>query len=434
MTPIKPDPQPGLFFRWLALGLTAQTAGLIWLIADPSPLLGATTTPAALAWTHLMVLGWLCALFFGAGHPLIPVLTQGRNALRWVPEVHFWLHFAGIAWMIPGFATARYDRVGVGGTLVVVGFLLFAFRGIRVAGMQAKWTASSVFWTLSSFWLLTGAGLALAAVGQRLGWFFLINPMQLLGLHVHVLLFGFFLCMLFSASAKLLPMFLLGSEKNQWGTWVAGMILNALLFVAMIHAGQEMSETLRKQMCWIAWAVLFAYYAQLQLFVREGRRLPDAGTGLFLLSTLLLVPAWMALQQFHSGASFGQQDPFSSMRLSVLLVLLTFSGCILGMAQKMVPFMLWQARYAPHLGKAKLPLTADLLHPSTLFPASLLQLCSFVLYGIALWQASGGMIRVAAMLQLASLACFALNLPRLVSHWRKPRLVPLQPQKPACNP
>ncbi|MEQ9825687.1 MAG: hypothetical protein ABQ298_14975 [Puniceicoccaceae bacterium] len=417
------DPQPLLFFCWLSLGMASLLGSILMLLMQPELLIGhAAMAPPVVAWTHLVMLGWLGSLFFAAGYQLTPVVTLNPLASRWMSRIHFALHLIGVPVMVVAFETGRYAWLAASGSAVILGFVLFAINALLSAGPSSRWNHVSLPWFAAIFWMLAGALLALMAVFMRLGWMESGNFQNVLGLHIHTMIGGFFLQLLIAAASKLVPMFMLSPEKPQHGTWIATILLNGVLFGAHFRMGEH--SPLQRQMLMIgALLALLAYGGQLIYFARKKRRRWDAGMTLFYAAHLILLPAWWYGYQFHLESN-GASNP-DLLRYSVFLTsLLVFTGCILGMAQKIVPFMLWHHLYSQYLGRAKVPQTLELLSAWTLWPiawcwgvASLMFLLAFALHSMLL-------IQLGAAALLTAFALMLCNAPTIRSHWRSPKISP----------
>ena len=419
------DPQPLLFFAWLGIGMLSLLLSIVWLLITPEILIGLPTlAPKVIAWTHLMILGWLCSLFFAAGYQLTPVVTLNPLASRWLSRVHGFLHGLGVTLMVFSFATSRYHLLAVGGTSVVSGFVLFALNVLLSAGLDPKWNHLSLMWITGIFWLLVGATMAIIAVCMRVGVMIGVNFNEIVGLHIHTMIGGFFLMLLMAAASKLVPMFMLSPEQPQYGSWIAGVVLNLALLGTYWGFHSPVGHY-RSVLMIVVLAVVIAYYAQLFYFAKTKRRKWDAGITLFYVANLTLIPAWWLLFQYHSGSLEQTGDQTYMIRSAVFIfTFLTFNGCILGMAQKIVPFMLWHHLYSKHLGKAKVPLTTDLLNTWSLWPIVVSYLAAAVLYLLALFYHLAELIRPATIAMLIAFVFVVCNAPKFISHWKQPKLTP----------
>ena len=131
---------------------------------------------------------------------------------------------------------------------------------------------------------------------------------------------------------------------------------------------------------------------------------------LFFGGCLLLLPAWMFFHQHH----LEEGPETASIRTGVFtLVILVFNGCILGMAQKIVPFMMWHHLYSKYLGNKKVPNTIDLLNSWTLWPIAAVYLVAALFFLSAFIFDASAIIRPGAITMLLAYVLFTCNAPKL---------------------
>ena len=73
----------------MLLGLTALAIGGGSLIASPPLLATYHYSPAAVAATHLFVLGWICSIVMGAMYQLVPVALETKLYSERLARVQF---------------------------------------------------------------------------------------------------------------------------------------------------------------------------------------------------------------------------------------------------------------------------------------------------------------------------------------------------------
>jgi ABC-type antimicrobial peptide transport system permease subunit len=78
---------------------------------------------------HANLAGWVSMALFGLIYGVYPAMAQSKLA-----KIHFWLHNAGMPFMLAGIYGIWHQQafgepvVGVGSLLVAIGFVLFAFN------------------------------------------------------------------------------------------------------------------------------------------------------------------------------------------------------------------------------------------------------------------------------------------------------------------
>ena len=261
----------------------------------------------------------------------------------------------------------------------------------------------------------------LRAVGAFMSHFDAINAMHA---HAHLGVVGFFTMLIVGVSYKLVPMFTLSEIQNQRRATASVWLLNVGLL------GSVVSILLRSP-----WKFAFAlvivlalavYGWELAAIVRARKRVAlDWGVRSFLtavailslLSVLAAVLAWpgLALNEF-----IGQLENLYG--FLGLIGFVTFA--IVGMLHKIVPFLVWFHTYSPHVGRAQVPVLADLY-------SERLQIIGYWTWLAGLVATSAGIVlqnncvaRGGAILLAASLTLLAVNIGKILSHVFRPVLKP----------
>jgi hypothetical protein len=104
------------------------------------------------------------------------------------------------------------------------------------------------------------------------------------------------------------------------------------------------------------------------------------------------------------------------------------------MLYKIVPFLVWYARYSSEIGLRKVPALADLYSSRLQACGYWLFLCGVVATGAATALGHAWAVRSGCALLTVSLGLFALNMGRIVSHLFKPKTEPLSMPAPAARP
>src|SRR5690606_3663241 len=121
-----------------------------------------------------------------------------------------------------------------GGALVVAAAALYAFNTCATAMRNPRTNAQQVFIVSSAAWLLVTVIIGLLLAINLTYTFIPRNHLDLLTLHAHAGLAGWFLQLITGVSAKLVPMFLLGKSKRTWLLYAALAFQNTglILFLA----------------------------------------------------------------------------------------------------------------------------------------------------------------------------------------------------------
>jgi len=390
----------------LGLGLLLPVLGVGWP-AQPA------TGPISLAVVHLLTIGWLTLLMFGALFQFVPVITSRKLPSQALPLVTLLGVESGLVLMVGGFCALGHwawvaRLLPVGGGLVIVALLvggatlLVPLAAKRPVPLSARFVLAGLGFLLLT--ILLGLSFALAltvpATGPALA------PLLTDGVGYHVLagLGGWFTLTAIGVSYELLPMFMLAPhERGALGAAVLWAGVGG--FLAALTAGLAGS----------VWPV--GWLAALEQVGRLGIVL---ALGLYLADVVRLYRSRRRRQiELHNRAAIGAfvalglamllavgavvTDRLAALAPSlVLLVLLGWlSGLGLTQLYKVVAFLSWLSRYGGRLGRGPVPRVQDLVNE----PRSV---GFFVLYFASVAVAAGAAAFELSDVIRAALACALL--------------------------
>lgn len=443
-------PSVTLPLRFVLTGVVSLLAGMALLVARPDLLATYHYNQYAVAATHLFVLGFLCSIVMGAMYQLVPVALETRLHSERMAKWQFAFHVVGFAGMVGMFWVWNLKQVGHFGSTFAIGVGLFVYNIARTLRRVPRWNVVATGVTSALAWLSLGvlAGLAVAAgkctyesantlaptnplwalVKSLQGtarWVNRFDALSVMHAHAHLGAVGFFVMMIVSVSYKLVPMFTLSELQNARRATLAVTLLNlglAGLFVTMaLHSAWKLAFAL------VIVAGLATYAVEMIAILKaRKRRVIDWGirhflTALGVLGVLALLglalcwpglPATLFTTQLETVYGF----------LGIVGVV-TFT--VLGFLYKIVPFLVWYHSYSREVGRHRVPSLADLY-------SERLQVLSYWLFlgglGLACVGAASSretLARGGAIVLLAALAVFAVNLGKMLRHFFHPQLVPL---------
>ena len=399
-------------------------------LAEPDLLAQYHYTPHTLAIRHLFVLGFIGSVVMGAMYQLVPVTLETRLFSEGLVKWQFAAHVTGFAGMVWAFWNFNMALVGAFGSLLTLGVGMFVFNLARTLAKVKGWNpikyglASALFWLAST----VSAGLFLAASKS---WSLTsFQPLAAMHAHAHLGAVGVFVMMIVTVSFKLVPMFTLSELQNERRAWWSIALLD--LGLAAAFAAILVQSLFKPVAALVIIAGLVVYGLEiLAILGARNRRALDWGMRYFLTALAMLVP----LSILALALSWSRL-PMNALALQLesvygLLALVGVVGMgVLGMLYKIVPFLVWFHAYSPHIGRARIPALAGMYSvPAQIagywsFLAGLAVLC------VATALSNATAIRLGAVLLDSSMALFAFNLTRMLSHWFRPRIAAFPP-KPA---
>ncbi|HEX7388875.1 MAG TPA: hypothetical protein VF286_02110 [Acidiphilium sp.] len=382
--------------RWSPL---IFACALVNFLAAQLLLLGGVAWPGAtlfaggtLVMVHLVTIGWLTLLIFGALFQFIPVITQHYLLNQRLSLVFLGLAETGLALMIAGFLLAGHGAFApvllpVGGGLVIAGILVGA---VNIAVPLARKTP----WPLSAWFIVAGLGFLLVTI--LLGLCFAValtvpgvhsivhsGALRLLagGVEDHALagIGGWFTLTAIGVSYELLPMFMLAPhERGALGTTIFWLCVSG--FAVAVAAGiaaafvpasaVDAPGIVGRVALLTVLAGILLYLADVVRLFRARKRHDielhnRAAIGAFVCLGLGALWALFAL----ADGRLGRDTP-----ALVFLFLLGWLGG-LGVTQlyKIVPFLAWLSWFGKKLGTGRVPRVQDLVNEKRSWPL-------FVLY------------------------------------------------------
>jgi len=345
----------GEHFIAAACFLLAGAIGLVWIA--PELAMGAYPSPHVAGVTHLFTLGWLTTTIFGAFYQLLPVALRAPIRSQRLGHLSFATFVPGVALFAGGVATGSILLHHFGIALLTIGIVAAVVNvGRSLAGAAIRdvtWTAVIVALTALSTTLVLGVALV-----HNLHTGFLAEArVRVLVSHLHVALVGWALITIVGMSHRLLPMFLLAhGVDTRWTSRAIALLCAGVIVLAIGVNVQLVAIT------WLGVALLeggvIAFLFQARRFFRARIR-PRLDAGMRFAATALCFLAAAAIL-----GAFVPVLGITHPRLATAYVLVGLLGGIVlyvvGHFYKIVPFLVWIARFRGRMGKGHVPAVADL--------------------------------------------------------------------------
>jgi len=448
-------PSVSLPLRFMLTGLVALFFATGWIIAKPSILASYHYNQYVIAATHLVVLGFICTVVMGAMYQLVPVALETKLYSERLAKWQFVMHVIGFVGMVAMFNVWNMKQVGHFGSALALGVGLFVYNMARTLLRVAKWNVVATAITAALVWfsLTICVGLSIAAakcayeateglaategVKQVVGGLRIVagivsrfDAIGAMHAHAHLGVVGFFVMLIVGVSYRLIPMFTLTEIQSKRRAALSILLLNIGL------AGSVVTILLRSD-----WKPVFAVVAVvgLALFGWElrarlrARKRPalDWGLKTFLVAVAMLIAvSLLGLVLSWPGLPM---NPFFGMLENVygfLGLLGVVALAILGMLHKILPFLVWFGVYSPHVGRAQLPLTSQMVSERAQAAGLGTYLVGLGIISVAILRESELLVRVGGGFLFASLLLFGWNAAKVFSHFRQPQIKPLPTGKP----
>lgn len=341
------------------LGACLFGAGLAW--ASPA-LEGHFFQGHLLGLVHLAVLGWLLPIAVGAMHQLVPVVFEVPVRSERLAWIAFALYLVGAAGLIAGIWTCSTGPAfAAAAALLAAAIGLYAVNLLLTLARTKTRSLTGAFVVAALLWLIFAASLGLAlAIHLHAPWL-ATNHLQLLRVHAHAAGVGFFALLIMGVAFRLLEMFLLAYGAPERAGWAAFGCTNAGL--ALFTLGSwRMAEGIAAAGALAIGVGIACFLAQVRaIHARRTKRRGDTAWHLTFASFahLAVVGALgIVLVVLDEG------EPLRG-RLILAYGVLAIPGfvgsVVVGQLYKILPFLVWLHRFAPHVGLKKVPSAAEIL-------------------------------------------------------------------------
>ncbi len=379
---------------------------------------GVFLTPHLLAVTHLTALGWLTMVAMGALYQFVPVVLDVPIFSERLGKVNFYVYLAGVLCLTYEMGTDRMQAVAWPAALLVLAIGLFLYNMARTLAPVRRWPLTGWFIVaaLTSLGLVVTAGFVLA-LNLVVG-FLPLSQLAFIEAHAHLAALGWLGLLVVGVSYKLTPMFALSHPFDEWRIGKPVFILLVVAVVGLFVSLLLRLGTVPLLACTLLVMCAVALYAwDYATMLRVRRRRPIDLTqrhniaGVCSLVAAALLGLALVAAPLDASLHARLQLAYAVMALAGWLGLTT-----LGQLYKIMPFLVWSHRFAPKMGRERVPLLQDM------YPLRVAQV-GFALLAAGLVAATCGIlagwlpaIQTGFALCTAGAAIAATNLIRVV--WR----------------
>ena len=401
---------------FLTAPLYGALAGVLFMV-EGGDLLASRWTPAALAATHLLTLGFMLQIMLGALIQVLPVVAGANlgHPARLALFVHTGINF-GCLLLAAGFLAASPSLLQVGAVLLAasVGFFLFEGAKALFHVPSTSPTIRGLKLALSSLFV-TGVLGVILALALSLGW--PLPLMALADLHAAWGLAGWIGILLSAVAYVVVPMFQLTPGYTARPAWTFPLLI--------IHPLLFWSFSLWFDWPWLAMASQFLLglaglvfcLITLRLQSQRRRARPDVtlrywqlGLGALISASLMLLTAviWPSLSEW----------PMWTALFGIFVLVGGFMPLINGMLYKITPFLAWlhlKNKTAPGKG---LPAMNKLLSEVEMRQQARVFFFAFALLAAAMFWPEG-LARLAGFVFMLANLSLAWNIWRVIRRYRQ---------------
>ena len=372
--------------------------------------------PHILAIVHTAALGWGTMVIMGAAYQLLPVICENELASTRLAFLSYLLLTLGTSILVGCFWIFHTGRLMIfAGACIVFSSYLYTFIIYRTASDTNRSPIHQHFLLISACWLCftTTVGLLLAI---NLPYTFIPrNHMDMLKLHAHAGIVGWFLQLICGVGAKLIPMFLLGKSKKT-GLLYAALIpqnLGLILFLVDGYFNPLGKRTLLYAILIVLGTICWAIYLGDAYRHRARKKvdIPMRHTAFSLMCktfAFLSIPIVLYSQQTKWAALYGS-----------LIFLGWITAIILGKTFKTLPFIVWNRRYKNLNGRVKIPMPKQLYSEKIvqyqyhLYMATFATMCIAIVFKLTL------LLQITGVAWIIVALLYGYNVFRIIFHKTK---------------
>lgn len=398
-------------------GLTLLVISLL-VVFHPGAFTQHYFNPKLLAISHLLALGWISMIIFGALYQLLPVILEVKLYSEILAKLSFVLLSTGTILLAFSFWRFSFDYLMfIAGSSVVTSVVLFVVNTLKTAYTTQKKIVERIFIISSAYWLLftVSAGLTLAL---NLAYPFLKVPhTELLKLHVHAGIAGWFLQLIIGVSTRLLPMFMVTHNlkaKKLYYTFFSvnlGLIAGLVSLYLQIKTGVVVSALL------IVSGIIVYLLFLIAAYKNRVKKQLDIGMKLSALSyAILVIPLFLIfVLLFDSRLSITLTMPLS-IAYGSAIILGFITSLVMGQTYKTLPFIVWLKVYRGKVGKVILPLPKDLYFEKVAVAQTWFFAIGFAVLLSGISAATEKLVMAGGIVLLLSVALYNFNIFKIVFH------------------
>jgi hypothetical protein len=323
--------------------------------------------------------------------------------------------------MVSMFWVWNIKQVGHFGSAFGVGVVLLVYNIARTLARIPRWNVVAVGIASALSWLVLTMLMGLFLAASKAWNLNFFDPLAQMHAHAHAGVVGFFLMITVTVSFKLVPMFTLSEIQGPARTWAAVILLN----VGLLGALPAIIFNSRWKFAFaliLAAGLLIYGHEILAILKARKRRTLDWGLRYFLTALVMLGPTVaLGLALAWPGLPLTPLTGQLENTYGFLALLAIISFAILGMLYKIVPFLVWYARYSKEIGLKKVPSLSDLYSSRVQAWGYWMFMAGLIAMTGAIVAASEAGVRLSGALLSASVLLFAGNMARILSHLLAPR-------------
>ena len=371
-----------------------------------------------LAITHLLTLGWITMVIFGALYQLLPVILEVKLYSETPAKISFVLLGSGTLLLAFAFWQFSFGTLMfIAGVLIVTSVGLFAANVLLTAHSSDKKVIERTFIISSVLWLLFTvlAGLALA-VNLRHP-FLKVSHVELLKLHAHAGIVGWFIQLIIGVSSKLLPMFMVAHNVNTKKLNFTFYAINIGLPIGIVSLFLQFKIGVVFSVALVVVGIASYLSFLVEAYKKRVKKQLDIGMKQSVLSfAILVIPVFLIFTLLLNFNFLKTLTIPLSVAYGSAIIIGFITSLVMGQTYKTLPFIVWLKVYRGKVGKVVLPLPKDLYSEKVATMQVWLFAIGFGLLLIGISATSTTLVIISGIFLLLSVTLYNFNILKIVLH------------------
>lgn len=411
-------PSPGLVIPHFVLAGASLAAVIVMIIVYPGMLTQHYFNPKLLAVVHLLVLGWATMVICGVLYQLIPVIFETSLYSEKMGQASL-ISFAVGSVTLPisfwNFSFSHFMHFSASAVIIAVCILTINIyctsRSAAREIIEKKFILTALLWLF--FTVLAGLLLAINLSHP----FISVPNLELLKVHAHAGIGGWFLLLIIGVSSRLIPMFLVSHGIDRKNLNYSFYFINIGLAVALIALYFALVPlVIFGIVCGVA-GILFYISFLIQAFKKRVRKNLDVGMKQTAVSIVFFAGAVVALLVITVDNYIFGFLPGSSAHVYGALLLIGFiTPLIMGQTYKTLPFIVWLKNYRSRIGRGIIPQPRDLYSDRVATLQLLFYVFGFLALLPGIYFGSSILIRISGVILLCSVTFYNFNIHKIIFH------------------
>lgn len=371
-----------------------------------------------LAITHLLVLGWITMVIFGALYQLLPVIMEVKLYSETLAKISFFL--LGIGTILLSFTFWQFSfgtLMYIAGAFIVTSVGLFVANVLLTAHSSNKKVIERTFIVSSVIWLLFTvlAGLILAINLSHP--FLKVSHVELLKLHAHAGLVGWFIQLIIGVSSKLLPMFMVAHHVNIKKLNFTFYAINFGLPIGIVSLYLQYKIGVIFSVVLVVSGIVSFILFLVETYKKRVKKQLDIGMKQSALSfAILVIPLFLILTLLLNFNFLKTLTLPLSVVYGSATVIGFITSLVMGQTYKTLPFIVWLKVYRGKVGKVILPLPKDLYSEKVAIAQVWFFATGFGLLLIGISATSATLVMMSGILLFLSVVLYNFNILKIVLH------------------